>query len=46
MASNSHRLSREQIHYGWDNSIEPALTVTERARRVPPNCRTGYGPSA
>jgi len=27
MASNSHRLSREQIHYGWDNSIEPALTV-------------------
>src|SRR3954465_15317935 len=27
MASNSHRLSREQVHYGWDNSIEPALTV-------------------
>src|SRR4051812_32310663 len=27
MASNSHRLSSEQIHYGWDNSIEPALTV-------------------
>jgi acetamidase/formamidase len=27
MPSNTHRLTRETIHFGWDNSLEPALTV-------------------
>ncbi|MFO1038620.1 MAG: acetamidase/formamidase family protein [Geminicoccaceae bacterium] len=27
MPSNSHFLTRKHIHYGWDNSYEPALTI-------------------